>query len=204
MKKILITPRVSYSKKRGYFYWIEKSWYDYSKKININLQIYNYKFSKKIFAKNKIDCVIFSGGNDLFKFKKSKENHFRDKYETILLKYCIKKNIPILCVCRGFQLISSYFKNNIVSLKGHVKKQHSIFLEKNKFTKKRKLIVNSFHNYGIKELKKNFVIIAKHKDNSIEIASIKNKKVLCFMFHPERYSKAQKEVNKIIKNFFIK
>ena len=35
MKKILITTNVSYSKKRGYQFWIDKNWFDYSKKINL-------------------------------------------------------------------------------------------------------------------------------------------------------------------------
>ena len=60
------------------------------------------------------------------------------------------------------------------------------------------LYVNSYHNFTIKFLPKIFKIIAKHQDNSIEIASYK-KKIYCLMFHPERKNNSQTKINEYFK-----
>ena len=39
MKKILITPSVSIFKKKNLIYNLEKSWFDYSRKLNFKLEI---------------------------------------------------------------------------------------------------------------------------------------------------------------------
>ena len=101
-------------------------------------------------------------------------------------------------ICRGMQLISSIFKINLEKTNTHVTKNQKIILKDKKV-----LNVNSYHNYLIKKAPKSFSVIGKSlHDNSIEIMEKKTPKILCFMFHPERNSKSQKEVNKIFKSFF--
>ena len=56
--------------------------------------------------KKKIDLIIIPGGNDLF--KNDKLTKVRLKVEKELIKYSLKKNIPLLGVCRGMQVIN-YF-----------------------------------------------------------------------------------------------
>ena len=202
MKNILVTQTVLYSKKRGYAFALSKDWTDYAKKIGFNLIPYNYYFSNKFFEKMKIDGVIFSGGNDLHLKKRNKENIFRDANEIRLFKYFFKKKIPILCVCRGFQLIAYYFKSTLKFSKNHVRKKHNLNIEKSKYTKNLKLKVNSFHNYCIHSLSKKFNIVARHKDQSIEMAEHKHKRISCIMFHPERKNGSQKQVDNFFKLFF--
>ena len=64
------------------------------------------------------------------------------------------------------------------------------------------LKVNSYHQYGIKKLGRNFEIIAYSQDNQIE--AIKNKKYnwLGWMWHPERDKKFDKKLVNIAKNLF--
>ena len=122
----------------------------------------------------------------------------RDKFETRLLKYFEKKDYPILAVCRGMQLISSINKSKLFKTKNHVRKNHDIILNNNDL-----LNVNSYHTYLIRKVPAKYKKLALHKkDKSIEAMTHKNKKILCLMFHPERKSKDQKKVNKLIKNFF--
>lgn len=202
MKNILITQTVLYSKKRGFIFSLSKDWYDYSNKIGFNLIPWDYKITTSSFRKKKIHGVIFSGGNDLFNNHKNKENRYRDIMEKKLLKYYLVKNIPILGTCRGFQLISSYFKNIPKKCVNHVGKSHSLILAKSKFIDFKKLIVNSFHNFSVNDLSNSFNIISLHKDQSIEIAEHKSKKLLCLMFHPERHNKTQNKIDKFMKSFF--
>ena len=185
-----ITPRLHHEKKRDYFkYIIEKNYIDYFKKFNVSLipLTFNKKDFKNIF-KNRIKVIVFSGGNDLYSKKKNKENKLRDNFEKYLLKECIKKKIPIIGICRGFQLISEYFKGRLDKTNKHVVRSHKIFLENKTFR------VNSYHNYKITRLNSCFNIIGVAEDNSIEYAYSKKFNILCMMFHPERKNFTQKLV----------
>jgi gamma-glutamyl-gamma-aminobutyrate hydrolase PuuD len=198
MKNILITQIVNFSKKRGYQYSLSKEWIDYSAKIGINLIPYSYNFSKKNLTNLKVSGVIFSGGNDLNFLKKKKENYFRDKEEIKLFRFFLKKKIPIICICRGFQLIAHQFGGSIVKTKFHVKKNHKINVIKKDFFKKNLLYVNSYHNFSVNHLPRSFEIISRHDDNSIEIAKYNNK-LFCLMFHPERKNFSQKLIDQYFK-----
>lgn len=200
MKNILITQNVKYSKRRGYEFYLAKDWYDYSKKMKFNLISYDYIFKNKYLLDKKIDGLILSGGNDLNNLKKQKANYFRDKEEAKILNFFLKEKIPILCVCRGFQFITHIFGGKLSKSKSHVIKNHKIFLTNSKSKKNNFLQVNSFHNYKINHLPKNFEIIATHQDKSIEIAKYKEK-ILCLMFHPERKNFSQNKINNFIKEF---
>ena len=131
-------------------------------------------------------------------FDSNFENHLRDKLELNLFKYCLKNKIKVLAICRGFQLISKYFKAKILPVKNHVRKSHNLIIKKNNLILQEKLIVNSFHNYGIFNLKRNIDILSKHIDGSVEIGYSKKKKFLGFQFHPERKNYSQKYINDII------
>ena len=101
-------------------------------------------------------------------------------------------------ICRGMQLISSMYNIKLEKTLNHVTRNQKIILKDKKI-----LNVNSYHNYLIRKVPKNFSAVGKSiNDNSIEIMIKKSPKILCLMFHPERYSKSQKEVNKIFKSFF--
>ena len=52
----------------------------------------------------------------------------------------------------------------------HVRKFHTLKVDKSKFIKKKTLKVNSYHNYLIRNLPKNFKNVSTTKDGSIEIA----------------------------------
>ena len=94
------------------------------------------------------------------------------------------------------------YKRKLFKVNNHVGKYHQLNLKKSRFIKHSKLTVNSYHNYAIKELPKNYINIAKTKDGSIEIAEHKSKKILCLMFHPERNMKSDKLIVEAIQNFF--
>ena len=71
---------------------------------------------------------------------------------------------------------------------------------KKKLFKKSKIIVNSFHNYGISKntVSKKFNILATDKRENIEMFKHKKFRILGVMWHPER-EKNFRNLDKIIK-----
>jgi putative glutamine amidotransferase len=198
MKNILITQGLYLDERKNLYSKLDYTWYQYAKKLRFNLIPISFEAKLNTLEIRKIDGIIFSGGNNLNTIQKKKENLLRDIFEKKLFSYFSKKKIPILGVCRGMQLISQIHKIKIDKSKNHVTKGHDIILMNDK-----RINVNSYHNYIIKDVPDNFNLIAKHMtDNSIEIISCKKKNFLCLMFHPERVSKSQKKVDKIFKDFF--
>ena len=204
MKKILISPFVEINKHKKIVLSLNLEWFAYLKKLKFKVSIFNPYLSTSSQIKN-IDIIIISGGGDIHKIKKNKINLFRDRFEKKIIKESIKKKIPIIAICRGFQLISSLFNNkakNLIKTKKHKNTNHLIAFEnKNSIYDKNEITVNSYHNIAIKKLNNKFEIIAKSKDDNIEIAQLKNKKILGLMFHPERKNKDQPAIDKIIKKF---
>jgi len=198
MKNILITQGVYLDERNNLYSKLDYTWYKYAKKLKFNLIGISFEVNLKSIDLKKIDGIIFSGGNNLNSVQKKKENLLRDIFEKKLFRHFKKKKVPILGVCRGMQLISQLHKIRLYKSQNHVTKGHDIVL-----IDKKKINVNSYHNYIIKSAPNSFIIDAKNmKDNSIEIMSYKRKQILCLMFHPERFSKNQRKVDKIFKDFF--
>ncbi len=194
----LITGRYKIKNNKQIFY-LDEGWSYFFKKIKSRYKLYNP--NKTIKSKIKFDCLIISGGGDIYSISKNKNDLYRDKVELKLIKYYIKNKKPIIVVCRGFQLLGDHFKNKLIKINGHVNTHHTLKIKKNSLINNKKIITNSYHNYGFLKLNKKFEIIGRSRDKSIEIAILKKKKILCTMFHPERYNKKQKEINNLILNF---
>ena len=173
---------------RTYIDFVDHYWINYFEKRNyVFYQLPNSKkISKKILETiNNIDIIILPGGNDLI--KKDKYSNIRLNVEQNTISYGLKKNIPILGVCRGMQVINNFFGGEIYKINGHMKKNHNIYMKTNIFGKT-KYIVNSYHNYGISYISKSkkFYTLADDKDNNIEMFKHKKKKIYGVMWHPER------------------
>ena len=140
-----------------------------------------------------IKGIILSGGNDINK------NTLRYKIEKRLSEISKTKKIPLLGICHGLQFINFLDNGTLKKIKNHVGVNHKIKSKDNYPSK-----VNSFHEYGIKKLGKNFEIVAYSYDNQIE--AIKHKKFnwLGWMWHPEREKPFNEDLKKIAKSFFNK
>ena len=201
MKRILISPKIIKDKYGQLGQFLDLSW---SKFFKRKVEILSWT-PNKIYQNNlNFNGLILSGGNDLYKVKKTRENLIRDEIESKLLEFALKRSIPILAVCRGFQFSNDFFGGSLTKIKNHSNKNHKIDIKKNFLflDKGRILKTNSFHNYKIKNLAKNFEIISMSKDNSIEIAYAKKEKILGLMFHPERKNLSQSIINKLIFKYF--
>jgi len=144
-----------------------------------------------------LDGLILSGGDNIGEYPE------RDDTENFLLKYAINKKIPVLGICRGMQLINTFYGGSVIetSDKKHVKINHQINLSEP--IKGNIISVNSYHNNiltsdSIGNNLKSFATC--DFDNTIEGIIHESNKIIGIMWHPER---SQDDFNKelIIKVF---
>ncbi len=180
-----------------------------------------------------IDYLVLSGGQDISPKLYNEEflpevevpDLKRDSFDMLLIKYAIKKKIPILGICRGMQIINVYFGgtlyqdlryNENIFLK-HIQgldspstPVHKIKLQKGSFLGDNfgdELWVNSYHHQGIKELGEGLIISACSNDGLIE--GIENKDgsfILGVQWHPEMMFSAggNVEMEKLFKKLLKK
>lgn len=158
-----------------------------------------------------IDGLILSGGHDVSPYNYGQEPSQkigetfpeRDTYEIILLEESKKRNIPILGICRGFQLINvaaggtlyqdlslipgNILKHNQVS--NPTLKTHKVEIKENSFISSifgKETMVNSFHHQVIDKVANDFIVVAKASDGVVEAIEHKTYKFLvAVQWHPE-------------------
>ena len=166
-------------------YWI--NFFD-KKKIRFTIIPNSKKYDFNHINKKNIKLIILPGGNDLI--SKLYLSKIRLTNEVKLINYGIKNKIPILGVCRGMQVINFFYKGKQKKIKNHMRTRHDVYFEK-KFLNKKKLNVNSFHNFGIPIylLAKCLIPIGLDKSKNVELFKHKKLKIFGSMFHPEREKK---------------
>lgn len=175
---------------------------------------------------NQIDGLILSGGHDVSPeyYKEEPLQKLgmtlseRDCFDFLLLKKAKEKNIPILGICRGSQIINVYHGGNLYQdlsyregktfkhWQGHDSDivTHSVIINNNsqlyKMIGARELMVNSFHHQLIKEVPSNFTIAANAKDGVIEaIEAMDYRFLVGVQWHPEMLHKSETMMNGIFK-----
>ena len=123
------------------------------------------------------------------------EDILRDKLEFAALNLAKTKSLKVLGICRGMQMISSFFGGTLKSVNGHLATRHVI----NDNTSR---TVNSFHNYAIDTLPECFKVINRSNDNSIESISHKILPWYGLMWHPERDDTIHPVDKETIQSFF--
>ncbi len=151
------------------------------------------------------DGILFSGGPDIHaKFfnqslhpKVNNINIKRDKFEIELCKKAVKKNIPILGICRGIQIINVALGGNIFQhISNHMQNipRDLVWHNINPICKTKifnmsngkNIKVNSLHHQAVNVLGKDLIISAKANDGTIEAIENPNKKFLVgVQWHPE-------------------
>ena len=135
----------------------------------------------------KLDGLFIPGGDKI------------TKYDYYVLEECLKRNIPILGVCLGMQLIANYKIDNFKLLdvpnkklhykEDYVSPAHSVTIDKNsllyKILGKEEIMVNSHHLRCV-DYTKECIITARSSDGVIETVELKDYDFcLGVQWHPE-------------------
>lgn len=123
-------------------------------------------------------ALILSGGNDIGEYPA------RDATERYLLTWAEKKQIPVLGICRGLQMMAVWSGVDLVKKEGHVGSRHQLVVSdrKNEWPAN----VNSYHNWGLASCPDGFEIAAQAEDGSIEAIKHITLPWEGWMWHPER------------------
>lgn len=171
---------------------------------------------QSLFETMKIDFVILTGGgsvpNEYYGHEADEQQQTnRDRIERFLLEECIKREIPVLGICRGMQFINGYFGGKVeklseLSIPRLNGKDHPVYSD----LLQKSFMVNNFHNDGIMqgELANGMKPFAIDPDNKvIEAFYSEEKKILALQWHPERRfesEEAKEESKRIVMDFINK
>ncbi|MBN2260489.1 MAG: gamma-glutamyl-gamma-aminobutyrate hydrolase family protein [Clostridiales bacterium] len=170
---------------------------------------------------SKIDGLVLTGGGDIHpkfynqsvKVGFGSNEKYRDEFEMKLLDKAIEKDIPVMGICRGFQLLNIYFGGTLIQ---DISKYHNTYIEHTglklpKYEKIHKVHlvmdsimkdifreemigVNSFHHQIIDKVGDELDVIATSEDGIAEaIVHKEMKHVFAVQWHPEMMAEVHAE-----------
>lgn len=171
----------------------------------------------------KCDGIILSGGLDThpgyynnkrvdYPLAPNEFNRTRDEFELDVFKYACEKNIPVLAVCRGMQLVNIALGGDLIQdieehgkldhrRHGDIDGMHEIRVIKDsllyEITGAESGSINSAHHQAVGRIANDLIVTAFSPDGIAEGAEWKDKNkkqfLLCVQWHPERLAQQQKD-----------
>lgn len=169
---------------------------------------------------NTVDGILFSGGGDVK--RKSDEGlptlrnqqPVRYDFEAALMDQASERKIPVLGICRGFQMIVEVFGGSLAkdTIKGHSQNisgslpWHDVNVNSDsnlfKYIDKDIWGVNSYHIQEVEQVPKDFIISARAIDGVIEgIETTKPQFLVGTQFHPEELQRKDETAGNIFEWF---
>lgn len=160
-----------------------------------------------------LDGLLMSGGGDINPLYLLEEpvpqlqdvDTFRDEFDLIVLRLAMNRQLPVMGICRGHQLINVAFggsvyqdihsqsNHSLLKHSQHLAREfasHSVRLQESQ-SKLRLILegdtvfVNSFHHQAVKEVAPEFVATATAPDGINEAMEHQEKAIFSVQWHPE-------------------
>lgn len=121
--------------------------------------------------------LVLTGGEDLGELGGTTPE--RDRLERHLLGYAMGRQLPVVGVCRGMQLLTYAFGTKLIAVEGHVGTSHELT------GRSVGRIVNSFHRWAAVEVPPEFEVTAR-SGPVVESVRFRRAPMTGLMWHPER------------------
>jgi putative glutamine amidotransferase len=151
--------------------------------------------------------LLLTGGGDVNPHRYSGKSHpkifgvddTRDEMEIYLLQCAAKRDVPVLGICRGIQMMNVAFGGTLIThLTGHTNKRPDALVHRLAWSAPKQLPVcprvNTSHHQAVDRVAENFAVVARAPDDVIEALEWPGKRFYCAVqFHPERLVKVAPE-----------
>ena len=177
-----------------------------------------------------LDGIILTGGEDITPFFYGEEKHpkledlnsKRDLYDLTLFKLATDRNVPVLGICRGLQLINvamggtlyqdipSEHPSEVNHRPGHSEVAHDVNLVSGSVVSElmgqSRIQVNSKHHQGIEKLAPGLKVTGWSPDSIPEIVeAYPIRSIMAVQFHPEDFAgKGDAQMGKLFKHLVDK
>ena len=161
--RIGLTQRVLFHKGRAYDS-LEHSWYEFLQGHTL-VSIPN----RLLTPVPDIDLLIITGGDD---------HPVRKHVEHELVNIMLSRDLPVIGVCHGCQLLTQKLGGSVVPVDGHMDCYHEVFYQDEPH------LVNSYHKLRIEQQPPGATVLVRDPDGHAE-AWI-HERTAGIMWHPER------------------
>lgn len=177
-----------------------------------------------------LDGIILTGGEDITPFFYGEEKHpkledlnsKRDLYDLTLFKLATDRNVPVLGICRGLQLINvamggtlyqdipTEHPSEVNHRPGHSEVAHDVNLVSGSVVSElmgqSRIQVNSKHHQGIEKLAPSLKVTGWSPDSIPEIVeAYPIRSIMAVQFHPEDFAgKGDAQMGKLFKHLVDK
>jgi putative glutamine amidotransferase len=150
-----------------------------------------------------LDGLLLAGGSDIDPARYGAPRHpetgepdpDRDSLETVLLREALERDLPVLAICRGHQLLNVVLGGTLAQhIEGHLLPKQSDVHPITIASPSRlrsilgvdEFVVNSRHHQGVDRVASGLVVVARAPDNVVEALELPGKRfVLAVQWHPE-------------------
>ena len=227
--KVAISKAVPEKSYKNYIKWVHSA-----DSTAICLDMYHLGIDSALKVLEYCDALLLTGGEDVepsrygVAFDSSRcdlPNRYRDSLDYALITKALELNLPIQGICRGEQILNTYFGGTLyldiptdlidTSVKHRIPKykasSHEVIIEDRsllaEICETTSGIVNSNHHQGVNKLAPGLISVAKTEDGLTESVELLNKEgkayLLGVQWHPEAMDYSNPLSFKIARKFLL-
>ncbi|RLQ21778.1 gamma-glutamyl-gamma-aminobutyrate hydrolase family protein [Seongchinamella sediminis] len=186
--------------------WWSPSWYCIRLSVFLAGGVARRISHSRRFPVDALDAIVISGGDDIHPTIFGEEaqpqtfyDHDRDELEQAYIRDAMERNLPMLGICRGHQLINALLGGslhlNIREMRSKTHNRPGLLATKTvmiapgsrlqQILGRERIRVNSLHYQAVKELAPDLDCEARDLDDFCQAAALAGKDILGVQWHPE-------------------